>query len=214
MKEIIRELLAYNSNFSSNRSDHYAAFVNSQHPNVTLIACSDSRVPPHCLHADTVNNVFTIENMGNQVKTAAGTLDYGILHLNTPLLVILGHTNCGAVNASLTDYKGETDAIKQELDSLVEGYKKQSAHYGKEAPKRADMYAEKNVDFQVSEAVSKYSKQIADGNLMVLGMMFDFAKTYGDVRGRAYITNCNGKTDISDIVEMTGEKDRVKRITE
>jgi carbonic anhydrase len=216
MKDIIMQALADNMKFAGNKCEDYDKCAAGQKPSITLITCSDSRVPPHCICDDTVNKVFTVENMGNQLQTAEGTVDYGIRHLKTPVLIVLGHTNCGAVCASLTNYIGEPLGIMKELAHINEGYRKHKVAFQDEH-KKADKYAEKNVDYQVSLAMDKYADLVKAGKLTVLGMMFDFADTYGKNKGQVYITNLNGETDVSRIKGseiVKGSNAIVKRMTE
>lgn len=71
-----------------------------QHPFVTINSCSDSRVPPELLFDQGFGDLFVIRNAGNVSATdEIGTIEYGTEHLGTRLVVVLGHTNCGAVTA-------------------------------------------------------------------------------------------------------------------
>jgi carbonic anhydrase len=73
-----------------------------QKPFATVLACSDSRVPVELLFDQGVGDVFTIRVAGNVCgQDEAGSIEYGIAHVGTPLLVILGHTACGAVTAAV-----------------------------------------------------------------------------------------------------------------
>ncbi len=74
--------------------------LNGQHPYATVVACSDSRVPVEQIFDAGIGEIFVIRIAGNVVSTnEAGSIEYGIGHLHTPVLVILGHTSCGAVTA-------------------------------------------------------------------------------------------------------------------
>jgi methyl-accepting chemotaxis protein len=71
-----------------------------QHPYATVIACSDSRVPVEELFDAGIGDIFTIRVAGNVVDVdEAGSIEYGVEHLKTPVLVVLGHSGCGAVTA-------------------------------------------------------------------------------------------------------------------
>ena len=59
-----------------------------------------------------------IETIGNQMTSSQGSVDYGILHLHTPVLLNMGHTDCGAIKAFMKGYEKENDAVKCELDNL------------------------------------------------------------------------------------------------
>jgi len=71
-----------------------------QHPFVTVLSCSDSRVPVEVLFDRGVGDVFVIRVAGNVANgDEIGSIEYAVDHLGTPLLVVLGHTKCGAVTA-------------------------------------------------------------------------------------------------------------------
>jgi methyl-accepting chemotaxis protein len=75
-----------------------------QHPFATVVGCSDSRVPLELLFDQGVGDLFVIRVAGNVCDTdELGSIEYGVGHLGTPLLLVLGHANCGAVTAVATD---------------------------------------------------------------------------------------------------------------
>src|SRR6478672_11455911 len=73
-----------------------------QHPYATILSCSDSRVPPELIFDAGFGELFIVRVAGNVVSPeVAGSLQYAGRHLKTPLFVVLGHTNCGAVAAAV-----------------------------------------------------------------------------------------------------------------
>jgi len=73
---------------------------NGQHPFATIITCSDSRIPLEHVFDMGIGDIFVIRVAGNVVNTdEAGSIEYGVDHLGTPVFVVLGHTGCGAVTA-------------------------------------------------------------------------------------------------------------------
>lgn len=71
-----------------------------QHPYASILSCSDSRVPPELLFDAGIGELFAIRVAGNVADTdEIGSLEYGAGHLETPLIVVMGHTRCGAVTA-------------------------------------------------------------------------------------------------------------------
>lgn len=76
-----------------------------QNPYAIVLACSDSRVPVEIIFDEGVGDIFVVSNAGNiaQDDIVAGSIEYAAKHLNAPLLVILGHTQCGAVQAALSE---------------------------------------------------------------------------------------------------------------
>lgn len=77
-----------------------------QHPIATIIGCSDSRAPLEILFDQGVGDIFVIRVAGNLAgPDELGTVEYGVGHLGTPVLLVLGHTACGAVTAAAQNAK-------------------------------------------------------------------------------------------------------------
>ena len=73
----------------------------AEHALATVLACSDSRVPVERIFDVGIMDLFVVRVAGNVIGQAtAASLEYGALHVHTPLLVVLGHTGCGAVTAA------------------------------------------------------------------------------------------------------------------
>lgn len=78
------------------------AIAAGQTPFAVIVACSDSRVPPELLFARGLGELFVIRNAGNTVDTVAlGSIQYAVEHLGVPLIVVIGHRRCGAVQAAV-----------------------------------------------------------------------------------------------------------------
>lgn len=74
-----------------------------QTPFAVLVSCSDSRVPPELLFGRGLGELFIVRSAGNTVDTAAlGSIEYGVAQLGVPLVVVLGHERCGAVEAAVS----------------------------------------------------------------------------------------------------------------
>ena len=72
-----------------------------QSPLCAYVTCSDSRVPPELLFGRGLGELFIIRNAGNTVDTAAmGSIEYAVAVLKVPLVVVMGHEKCGAVDAA------------------------------------------------------------------------------------------------------------------
>jgi carbonic anhydrase len=76
---------------------------NGQKPFALILCCSDSRVPPEILFDQGLGDLFVIRTAGNVLdEIGMGTVEYGAAHLHIPLIVVLGHEQCGAVHATLS----------------------------------------------------------------------------------------------------------------
>lgn len=78
--------------------------THGQEPYAVIVTCSDSRVPPEHIFSAGLGELFVIRTAGNVVgEFELGSIEYGVEHLGAKLIVVLGHTGCGAVVASLSD---------------------------------------------------------------------------------------------------------------
>lgn len=72
-----------------------------QHPFAVVLCCSDSRVAPEIIFDQKLGDLFVIRNAGNIVdEEVLGSIEYAIEHLESPLVVVMGHSSCGAVTAT------------------------------------------------------------------------------------------------------------------
>jgi carbonic anhydrase len=97
-----------------------ADLVHEQNPYATILGCSDSRVPPELIFDANFGDLFVIRVAGNVISPEiAGTLQYAGTHLRTPLFVVLGHENCGAVKAAL-DVKFRNATVPSRIELLLQ----------------------------------------------------------------------------------------------
>ncbi len=117
-----------NSRFIQNKMNHVLhhdlqTLSEAQNPFAVILCCSDSRVSPDIIFDQSLGHLFVIQNAGNVSDTSVlGSIQYAIQHLKTPLIVILGHTGCGAVTAAHHNKKMNgplRDLIQQIDDNIV-----------------------------------------------------------------------------------------------
>ena len=192
--EIITQIVLGNNYFTQTHpKEYFESFKFEQKPYITLVTCADSRVPLNSLMPDTSNKVFTIQNIGNQILSTEGSVDYGIYHLKTQILLFLGHSDCGAIKAYLKGFQDESYNIKHELDFLQPTIKEQEI---KDFDKLHSHIIEKNLDYQVNIACKKYKDLIQDGKLTVMAAIYDFKGEFGKGQGDIVIVNVNKVKDI------------------
>ena len=81
---------------------HRIEVAKGQHPYAIVLTCSDSRVPPEILFDTGLGDIFVIRVAGNTADDAAiASMEYAVEHLHVPLIVVLGHERCGAVQAAV-----------------------------------------------------------------------------------------------------------------
>lgn len=104
-----RLLVAGNERFVAGRQAHphqtvawRQSLVTAQHPFACVLGCADSRVPPELLFDRGLGDLFTVRAIGEVLDDAVvGSIEYAVEHLAVPLVVVLGHTGCGAVRAAI-----------------------------------------------------------------------------------------------------------------
>ncbi len=125
--QVYRSSDTFHSDISSETLEHFA--VNGQEPYAIIIGCSDSRVIPERIFHASIGDLFTIRVAGNVIdEHQLGSIEYAASHLGTKLIVVLGHTGCGAVTAAIhhdpSGYiKFITDEIKRAIGQETDDYK-------------------------------------------------------------------------------------------
>ncbi|MCP5276989.1 MAG: carbonic anhydrase [Thiobacillus sp.] len=191
-KAMLKNVVQDNQRFvQTHKADHFSHFQTSQHPRATVITCSDSRVHTHALDGSPDGDMFMIRNIGNQISTAEGSVEYGVHHLHTPLLLIVGHVACGAIKAASGDYAKESGPIRNELDTI-------------QIPKgEGGLSSVKlNVNNQVRQAMNKFEEEVLKGTLTIVGAVYDFKNEMGQGHGKLNIINVNGETDAGRIARL------------
>ncbi len=91
------------------------------HAYATVITCSDSRVPVELLFDAGIMDIFVIRVAGNVIDTdETGSVEYGLAHVRTPVFVVLGHTQCGAVTAVTNEVQGHGHPLEINIPPLVD----------------------------------------------------------------------------------------------
>lgn len=104
-------------------------FKEGQFPYAIVVTCSDSRVIPESIFNAGIGEIFVIRVAGNVMdKHQLGSVEYAASHLGSRLVVVMGHTNCGAVGAAIGDQpegyiKFITDEIKKAIGAETDNYK-------------------------------------------------------------------------------------------
>lgn len=197
LRGIVRNLMDDNTAFAkSHKADYFKPFTNGQHPRATVVTCSDSRVHSHAFDKSPDGDLFMVRNIGNQVSTAEGSVEYGVHHLHTPLLIIVGHAACGAIKAARGDFSKESPAIKRELVTIKLPKRNPQNDDDAEILRGIDA----NVNNQVIYALKKFDHEVKEGKLTVIGAIYDFRNDLHQGLGRLVITNINGNTDSGGIL--------------
>lgn len=204
-RQFLADVLTDNQSYMEHGDKFFAAFADKQTPRATVLTCADSRVHTTAWDVTPENDDFVIRNIGNQVENAEGSVEYGIEHLRTPLLLVIGHTGCGAVKAAMGDTSKLSAPIQKELEHI---------HLPKPAPGKTpeSAWAEAviaNVNNQVETALKHFGRDVQAGQLTVVGAVYDFRNDLLQGAGKLTIVNVNGNSEperMSAFVEAVGGK--------
>ncbi|MCE2995819.1 MAG: carbonic anhydrase [Cyclobacteriaceae bacterium] len=145
----------------------------AQFPFATIIGCSDSRVPNEIIFDQGLGDLFIVRTAG-QVSTYAswGSVEFAEEVLGTKLIVVLGHTQCGAVNAAvkLPEVPGHIITLINAIKPAVEVAKKSNPHDLLEASIR------ENIRMQVEQLKALepvLAKRVREGSILIVGALYD-----------------------------------------
>ena len=183
--EAIAVLKSGNKRFSEHKEKHihqstkrlHETAEKGQHPFATVIACSDSRVPVELIFDQGIGDLFVIRVAGNVCGVdETGSIEYGIEHLQTPVFVVLGHTQCGAVGACVKggEEHGSIPALLRHIEPAVETVK--HLHPKLEGKELVEAAVKANVFHSIEDLFhnSKTARSLVKSSkLKVVGAIYD-----------------------------------------
>jgi carbonic anhydrase len=127
--EALSRLREGNRRFVANQSEagargnhgHRASLASGQEPFATILGCSDSRVPAELVFDQGFGDLFVIRVAGNIVAPSqVGSVEFAASRFRTPLVVVMGHEQCGAIVAALEELLGSATSQSRNLRSIVD----------------------------------------------------------------------------------------------
>ena len=184
--ESLRQLLAGNQRFvrgqilNPRRSPaDFSPLAKAQYPEAVIVACSDSRVSPEILFDVGVGDLFVVRVAGNVVDgtgvTVKGSTEYAVAELNVPLVLVLGHSNCGAVKAAIQHINAK-DSLPGAINGLVELIKPavtQSNGQPGDPLENAIIQNVKNGVARLETLQPILAPRVKEGKLKVVGAVYD-----------------------------------------
>jgi carbonic anhydrase len=185
----LAELIEGNARFAAGTSLHprqdperRSEVAQGQHPRAAIVACSDSRVSPEIVFDQGLGDLFVVRTAGNLVDDlGVASLEYAAAHLDVPLIVVMGHSRCGAVTAAVKggEAPGSLSAIHAALAPSVERAKDRPGDV-------VDAAARENVKSLVAalERREGVLKGLVDrGALRVVGAFYDIERGFMEFIG-------------------------------
>ena len=183
--EAIRLLSAGNERFAAGKLQRpnsdldrvRSTAKNGQAPFATVLSCADSRVPVETVFDRGVGDLFVVRVAGNVADPGTlGSMEYAAEHLGTPLIVVMGHSQCGAVKAAMdgAELYGNLPTL---IDSIRPAVRKaRSEHREATAEQLLDASIAQNVRHQIDAAVIKSPQlrhMVLHGKVKIVGAVYD-----------------------------------------
>ncbi|MEN2398559.1 carbonic anhydrase [Flavobacterium sp. MC2016-06] len=147
-----------------------------QKPFAVIITCSDSRVSPEIVFDQGLGDLFVIRNAGNLISDIdMGSIEYAVEHLNAKLIVVLGHTECGAIKAYVADKNGSYKKHLSHIDNIVETISQENEEIQaeKENPKEKNLLGCINANITHSAKLIEQNKIIKNFGVQIVSMRYD-----------------------------------------
>ncbi|MCS7179103.1 MAG: carbonic anhydrase [Anaerolineae bacterium] len=150
--------------------------LSHQRPFAVILGCADSRVPPEILFDQGVGDLFVVRTAGHVVDRAVlGSIEYAVEHLNVSLVVVLGHTRCGAVTAAVQSASARCASHPGSIGHLVEAIlpavQQAAGLAGDPVAHAIDAHIRHTVE--TLAAVPALAERIRSGALRIVGARYD-----------------------------------------
>ncbi|MDA1206624.1 MAG: carbonic anhydrase [Proteobacteria bacterium] len=186
---ILTALIDGNDRFRQGRSTpklwQGAETLQSQNPKAIILGCSDSRVPVEIIFDQGPGDLFVIRVAGNIVAPSQiGSVEFAVLQFNVPLVIVMGHTRCGAINATLDVLQSAERATAGSLGSIVDRVLPNIAHLVSDATDSdSETLSHLCMQANVGAAVSQLklgsevlAARAESGGLSICGAFYDLSK--------------------------------------
>ncbi len=174
----LQKLLAGNQRFVQHHPEYpdqtesrLLEVAQAQHPFVTILSCADSRAPAEIIFDQGIGDIFDVRIAGNIVTpTSLGSIEYAVVLLNTPLLMVLGHERCGAVTAAV-----QQKALPGEIGSFVKAILPAVDRVKAEAGDLVENAVVANVRYQIEQLQQSklLTERLQSGQLKIVGGRYD-----------------------------------------
>ncbi|MBD1866512.1 carbonic anhydrase [Leptolyngbya sp. FACHB-671] len=142
-----------------------------QHPFATVLSCADSRVPAEILFDQGIGDIFDVRIAGNiATPEALGSIEYAVVLLDTPVLMVLGHERCGAVTAAV-----QNETLPGEIGSFVKAILPAVERVKDKAGDTVDNAVTANVQYQIEQLKRSplLTERLQLGKLKIVGGRYD-----------------------------------------
>lgn len=158
--------------------EHRASLAKGQKPTAVIFGCADSRVAAELIFDQGLGDVFVVRTAGQAIDSAVlGSIEYAVVVLNVPLIVVLGHNSCGAVKATIDAIDQGAipggfvrDVVERVVPSVLAGRR--------DGLTRVDEFEDRHVSETIRQLASRSSaiaERVSEGTLGLAGVTYKLA---------------------------------------
>lgn len=177
--DALQRLLDGNKRFMSGKLEHpnhceesRRGLVSGQDPLAVVLTCADSRVPPVDVFDQGLGDIFVVRVAGNVINDQIlGSIEYAVAHLHTPLVMVMGHSSCGAVSAVAQGVKldGHIASLTPSIDAALKKTKGMEGHWTNNAAK----VLARTTARKIAESEPIIADLVQEGRVLVVASYYD-----------------------------------------
>lgn len=178
LKEGNERFVAGQPQHPSQSVDHRASLAAGQRPIAVVFGCSDSRVAAELIFDQGLGDMFVVRTAGQAIDSAVlGSIEFAVMVLDVPLIVVLGHDSCGAVKAALAAIEDGAipggflrDVVERVAPSILMGRR--------DGLSRVDEFEARHVSETIAQLMSRSSaiaERVSAGTLAIAGATYHLA---------------------------------------
>jgi carbonic anhydrase len=163
--------------------DRREALAEKQTPFAALFGCADSRLSAEIIFDVGLGDLFVVRNAGQVIgETILGSLEYAVEVLGVPVILVLGHDECGAIRATINDVEGNMNASGEFIHKLVDQIRPTVLAANAQGKYEIDDVTELHVQDTINEMLTSSSliaEAVKSGKLAVVGA--NYKLTLGEI---------------------------------
>jgi carbonic anhydrase len=163
--------------------DRREALAQKQTPFAALFGCADSRLSAEIIFDVGLGDFFVVRNAGQVIgETILGSLEYAVEVLGVPIILVLGHDECGAIRATIDDVEGKMNASGEFIHKLVDQIRPTVLAANAQGMHEIDDVTELHVQDTINEMLTSSSliaEAVKSGKLAVVGA--NYKLTLGEI---------------------------------
>ncbi|TWT34781.1 carbonic anhydrase [Blastopirellula retiformator] len=186
MQKLVQGIRQFQQTEYSRKESLFAELATGQAPPTMFITCSDSRVDPNLITGSDPGDLFVLRNAGNMIPyqdAASGevaTIEYAVQALNVQHIVVCGHSQCGAMKATLDPAScNSLPSVAEWLKNSKDVVQRTTRRHGEQSPERMlELVIQENVRMQLEnlQSLEFVAAALAEGRLQLHGWTYDIGK--------------------------------------